>query len=293
MRTRSAGPLLALTALLLAACGGRDRVTVEEHLVLTLAHDPRPVLAAGPEASLRLTVEGNMAPAPGSVRLYWYAEGDTGWTAIPALQGEELWAAPVPSGRRGERAVYFWRASTPSGAALHLPSDLEGRQRPYRTVRAGGYPGLLRFLTVAAFLAGGLLLLGAGLLGLRSLQSSADPAPGEQARLARSTATGAILLAAGALAGMIASMFIWGVPYRGFPLGSYMPHTRVFLLLVVWGGMSWASWGTLSRAPGSRDIFPPRLQATMVLGALLLSVLIVLLPSGGGAPAFPPIPTAW
>jgi len=223
--------------------------------------------------------------------MWWYAAGDTGWAAIPARPGpEDRWSAPVPPGPRGQRAAYLWEATTPSGQQLLLPADLSESRRPYRTVRAGEYPGLLHLLTLAAFAAAGLALLGAALLGLRTLQSAGEPLPTEQGRLARWTASGALLLGTGALLGMIAAMFLWGVPYRGFPLGGYLPHTKVLLLLLLWGGMTWASWGSLRRSPGSRDLFPPRVQASMVLGAALLSVLIVLLPAGGPEMALPALP---
>ncbi|MFO7769611.1 MAG: hypothetical protein R6W82_11740 [bacterium] len=293
MRPHRAGPLLALTLISLAACGGRDEVTVEEHLVLTLRHDARAVLPAGPDAELTLQVEGNVEPLPGSVRMWWYAEGDTGWTAVRARAGTgDLWTVPVPTGRRGERAAYFLQAAAPSRTQLYLPPDLEHSRRPYRTVRAGGYPGLLRVVILLVFGAGGGILAGAGFLALRSLQSRGDPLPAQQGRLARWTAAGTALLGLGALAGLISSMFIWGVPYRGFPLGGYVPHTKVLLLLLLWGGVSWASWGTLSRTAGSRDIFPPRVHSIVVLGALLLSVLIVLLPGGAPEMDLPPLPLA-
>jgi hypothetical protein len=136
-----------------------------------------------------------------------------------------------------------------------------------------------------------LCFLGAGLTAWNGLQRRGDPGAIDQAHLARWVAAGAaMLILAGGLLGAFHSWVAWGAPYRGFPFGDSAMHSKVLILMVVWGALSWSAWGSLTRRTGARDRLPPRLFAAIVLAALLVTLLLVLLPESQPTMQFPPLP---
>jgi uncharacterized membrane protein YidH (DUF202 family) len=286
--------LLLALLLLLPGCGrGGNEVSVEERLFLSLRHDPVRTLPAGREAVLGVQTSGNVALTPGSVSLYYASPGDTGWARQEMFFGSEpgLLGASLPAGRRGSLDAYFFLARTPSGKILTLPEGLDAGRAPYRVRRSGHVPGLLNTLMWLGIVLAILCLAGAGFSAWLALQRRSEPGAGEQTRLAQWVAAGAVLLVVSAgLLGALHSWISWGAPYRGFPFGPSALHNKVIILMAVWGTLSWAAWGSLTRRQGARDRFAPRLYATLILVAIVASVLILLLPESEPLPGIPALP---
>ncbi len=293
MKRRISGFHLLPVALALVACGrSANEVSFEERVYLTLRHDPPAWLQTGEEGYLEVEVEGNMVLDPGALVLFTATTSDTGWSSQPFYPGElpGIFRAAPPSGRSGETFAYFVRARTPSGGLLFLPADLNAGQQPYESRWRGRIPAVLGFLMWSGIVLTVLCFLGAGFTAWKGLQRRGEPGAIDQARLARWVAAGAVMLLASAgLLGAIHSWTAWGAPYRGFPFGDSAMHSKVLLLMIIWGALSWSAWGSLTRRTGARDRLPPRLYAGMVLAALLITLLLVLLPDAQQAPQFPPL----
>jgi uncharacterized membrane protein YidH (DUF202 family) len=286
--------LLLVLLLLLPGCGGGgDEVSIEERLYLSLRHDPARTLPAGREAVLGVETSGNVVLSPGSVSLYSASPGDTGWARQELFFGDEpgLLIGSLPTGRRGSVDAYFFLARTPSGKVLTLPEGLDAGEEPYRVRRSGNVPGLLSTLMWLGMILTTLCLAGAGFSAWLALQRRTEPGAGEQTRLAQWVAAGTVLLILSAgLLGALHSWISWGAPYRGFPFGPSALHNKVVVLMAFWGTLSWAAWGSLTRRQGARDRFAPRLYATLILVAVVASVLILLLPESEPLPGIPPLP---
>lgn len=286
--------LLLVLLLLLPGCGrGGDEVSIEERLFLSLRHNPDRTLPAGQEAVLGVETAGNVVLASGSVFLYSASPEDTGWARQELLFGSEpgLLIGTLPAGRRGSVDAYFFLARTPSGKVLTLPEGLAAGETPYRVRRSGNVPGLLSTLMWLGMVVSTLCLAGAGFSAWLALQRRTEPGAGEQTRLAQWVAAGSVLLILSAgLLGALHSWIAWGAPYRGFPFGPSALHNKVLVLMVIWGTLSWGAWGSLTRREGARDRFAPRIYATLILVAVVASVLIVLLPDAEPLPGIPPLP---
>lgn len=287
------GAFLAVLFLASACGGSRNEVSVEERLYLTIRHDPPGRVSIPGERALELEVEGNVVLEPGALLLYTAAPGDTLWESQMMYPGEEpgVFLGVLPPGRRGERAGYFFQARTPSGRILTLPEDLAERGAPYTARRWREVPFPIGMLMWVGIVVAIVCLSGAGVSAWSGLQRRAEPGAAEQARLARWVAAGTVvLLLSGGLLGSIHSWIGWGAPYLGFPFGTSVLHTKLLFLMVLWAALSWSAWGSLTRRTGARDLFPARLYAGLVLAALLVSLLVVLLPSSTAPPHFPPVP---
>ncbi len=277
-----------------AGCGRSvNEVSVEERIYLTLRHEPPGWLRTGEESPLKVEVEGNVVLDPGGLLLFTAAEGDTGWTSQPFYPGGEggvFLAVPAPA-RSGDALAYYISGRAPSGRRLTLPADLSTGGRPYVARWKGKTPAPLTVLMWMGNVLAAICLLGAGFTAWNGLQRRRDPGATDQAYLARWVGAGTVLLLISAVfLGAIHSWLAWGAPYRGFPFGASAIHSKVLLLGVIWGALSWSAWGSLTRRMGARDRLPPRLYAGMVLGALLITLLLLLLPDSSPSVLFPEVP---